>query len=520
MRIDATQIDRRSQLFGKGFVNSEGAFYSGHRVLAFTTGLFVFYYVIAGLLFAPGAWPSWELPPLAYLLILLNIFCYLTSACTFYLDHFRIPLIAMLTVFIMVGYSITNVDHYFATTHRVAAWVGLDEAIELRTEQIPVRADGTRTMVLVAATGGGIQAGAWTAQVLSGLADTYGPLFSDSLVLISGVSGGSVGTMHYIDRLPRIHEAFPMHQGPEKRASEDAVTAAMASSLEAVGWGLAYPDLARLLGLSWIVPGIVDRGWAMERAWQGHLTQRLDDHQLTFGDLEALVGKGEIPIPVFNATLVETGERLLLSPVDVHPNVRPGTQDFNHLYPGRDVKVVTAARLSATFPYVTPVARASESDLDSDEPAGEPLSTYHVADGGFYDNYGVTTIAEWLDSVILKTAKTFEIDRILLIEIRIAGESDLPISASGWSSAFLAPLQTLYTVRGSTQSARNEFELDLLDRDRTQSCNSDSKIQSVHFSFSGEPVLSWKLSKADKQAIEETWRTELRKSAEVLACFF
>jgi len=40
------------------------------------------------------------------------------------------------------------------------------------------------------------------------------------------------------------------------------------SSLSAVGWGLAYPDLARTAPLvGSLVPETLDRGWSLENAW-------------------------------------------------------------------------------------------------------------------------------------------------------------------------------------------------------------------------------------------------------------
>ncbi len=38
---------------------------------------------------------------------------------------------------------------------------------------------------------------------------------------------------------------------------------------------------------------------------------------VTFGDWEAKIREGKIPIPIFNCTVAETGERLLLAPVGV-----------------------------------------------------------------------------------------------------------------------------------------------------------------------------------------------------------
>jgi hypothetical protein len=52
----------------------------------------------------------------------------------------------------------------------------------------------------------------------------------------------------------------------------------------------------------------------------------------------------------------------------------------------KDISVLTATRLSAAFPYVAPAARA-----DVDGPG------VHIVDGGYYDNYGTSSLVEWLD---------------------------------------------------------------------------------------------------------------------------
>jgi hypothetical protein len=54
--------------------------------------------------------------------------------------------------------------------------------------------------VVVAASGGGITASLWTARVLTALQGEVGTDFTRSIRLISSVSGGSVGTMYFLDR--------------------------------------------------------------------------------------------------------------------------------------------------------------------------------------------------------------------------------------------------------------------------------------------------------------------------------
>ena len=46
-----------------------------------------------------------------------------------------------------------------------------------------------------------------------------------------------------------------------------------------------------------------------------------------FSDWRARIGRGELPVPIFNATVSDTGEMLLLSPVDLEAGLaKPGYQ--------------------------------------------------------------------------------------------------------------------------------------------------------------------------------------------------
>ena len=72
----------------------------------------------------------------------------------------------------------------------------------------------------------------------------------------------------------------------------------------------------------------------------------------------------------FNATEVETGKRLLISnaklpedrdmPAEGSETRRP--YEYFQLGKKIDLNVATAARLSATFPYVSPICRANDED--------------------------------------------------------------------------------------------------------------------------------------------------------------
>src|SRR5206468_4234525 len=115
----------------------------------------------------------------------------------------------------------------------------------------------------------------------------------------------------------------------------------------------------------------------------------------------ARAAAGQQPAVIFNATVPETGQRYLitnfaapdfsrqarkLADIDLPPE--QAAVAFDRSFPDHDLRVTTAARLSATFPLVTPVARPRIDDDRS--------RVFHAADGGYYDNYGVASAIEWL----------------------------------------------------------------------------------------------------------------------------
>ncbi len=282
-----------------------------------------------------------------------------------------------------------------------------------------------RTLVVVTAEGGGIQASAWAARVLTGLHKRYGKDFTRSIGLISGVSGGGVGAMYYLANW-RDGDDDPLTDC----ACDNINRMSRASCMEASAWGITFPDFLRL-GAPMFIPENVDRGWALEKSWLGQLqtvdgSRRADDWRLA--DMQDSVSAGRAPVPVFNATLVESGQRLLISPVSMFPSLpaedaSSSPVEFLPLFrdEANNLRVSTAARLSAGFAYVSPVCCARRKSVGDSNAvlqsltaavgvaaAGrrtilksalervEALKNAHVVDGGYVDNEGVFTVVDWL----------------------------------------------------------------------------------------------------------------------------
>ena len=162
-------------------------------------------------------------------------------------------------------------------------------------------------------------------------------------------------------------------------------------------------------------------------------------------DWRAEVAVGTRPAIIFNATGAENGKRFIVASADL--DAKNAVRFFRD-FPGFDLPVSTAARLSASFPYVSPETRSS---------SGPDLFRVHVGDGGYYDNSGILSAVEWLHAA-QDTLKPY---KLLFIIIDAQPSLARPTMAWSWQRQITGPLETLLSVRTSSQSDRDKLELDL-----------------------------------------------------------
>jgi hypothetical protein len=465
----------------RGYVDSHGNLFPEHVAALSLALLSLLIYGILGLFKRSRRGEPSGVPTLVYVLLLLMLAAWLLPALSFALDPYHVPVLVLLIAWLVFVSRSPRTDHFF-DTFSIPYAPGKQSSPQASNcapnpaEVLLFPEDGK--VVVVAASGGGIQAAAWTARVLTGLEQQNPGKFARAVRLISSVSGGSVGALYFSSRYQADGGITNL---------PDIVADAKTSSLEDVSWGLAYPDLLRVLFpvVCWSFGG---RGRALERAWM-HTAQLQQLLAAKLSDWFAGVRAGTRPANIFNATLVETGDRLLFSttylPVGAPPTP-PARWDFHefHLNDQRtqtlDVEVVTAARMSATFPYVTPAARPDEGGPDKPH--------LHVVDGGYFDNYGMDTLLEWLDDGLTELQndpaqrERFAKLRVMIVEIHEAPDPHRLVPPKvrqkrSWFFQTYAPLVTLFSVRTAGQRSHNQVDLSLLRQ------KWGDKIQHVLFEF-------------------------------------
>ena len=257
-------------------------------------------------------------------------------------------------------------------------------------------------------------------------------------------------------------------------------------------------------------PSDDDRGRALERQWS-----RLDAK--TFADLRPDEEAGTRPSIIFAPMIAETGQPLLISNLDLSRISSPGDFQPQELFlrlpdAAHELKISTAVRMSATFPYVTPAASLPTRPL------------LHVLDAGYLDNYGVGValaylqqpdvidfISQYTSGVILVQINAFpaEIGGAPALAGKVMDACSEAVSATGedWLSRTIStassPLDGLFSSRGASTLFRNEQEFGILKQllkfgPRGQPISLDRVV----FEYSSRASYSWFLPQGDFKCMQ------------------
>jgi hypothetical protein len=449
-----------------------------------------------------------RVPALAFVLLSLIVACWTLAALAFFFDRYRFPLFWILLILSGITWSVPQSDHFFRVEEFKNPLSDAPTAAEYLATRLKHPAGGLesphRRLVFVATPGGGIQAAAWTAQVLTSLNSTPDSAFRNSVAVISSVSGGSLGSIVYG---ASFAGNFPIEQVPSNASQ---------SAIDEIAWGLTAPDFWRAV-IPWLrIDRAIDRGWALEKKWAA--INKLRDTGGRAGTMlsqwSEMARKGAMPALIINSMIAERGQPVVFSTTRF-PRERSSTGrivNFYDLYAGRpggydrhyDIRVNTAARLSASFPYVAPASRPS---LDSPFGAG-----FHIVDGGYYDNFGMNSLLSWLDEGLGDPCVRKQLPDVLILQIRPFNPSALDAPKQhGWGLQLVAPLLGLYNMRDFAQNSVAKNQLAFFGKYyRTQGVN----VWKVSVDYNGtgecaEAPLSWKLDVEQQRCIPKTWKDDV-----------
>jgi hypothetical protein len=260
-----------------------------------------------------------------------------------------------------------------------------------KTAYYRVGKQDTIPVIFIAAEGGALRTGAFTAMMLSKLQDQF-PQFHKYIYCYSGVSGGTLGTNFFNAELMRHlndQDTTRYSYATEKFFKNDF--------LAPVTGKLVFGEV-----LNYFIPIHIermDRAIAMENIWEyawGRIYPAEKKNALSQSFSEMI--KPGLPAIFINTTEVETGLQCVWSNVEI--NSLPLYQQRD-LYKrvNKQLAYSTAINLSTRFPLVSPGA-AFFYNVNNGKDSVEIRR--HFVDGGYYENKGAETLLQVLRSLRLK----------------------------------------------------------------------------------------------------------------------
>ncbi len=295
-------------------------------------------------------------------------------------------------------------------------------------------------MIIINVSGGGTRSATWCMDVMQRADSLMGGSLMDHTVLITGASGGMIAATYfrelYLEKL----------QGKEinlysKRYIENVSKDLLNAILSSFAINDFFTPFQRftLDGNRYSI----DRGYAFERQLNINTDFALDK---TLKDYERPVQEAKIPMIFFTPTITTDGRKLIITSQPVsymtwpqyirpHRNVRDVDgvdfcRYFAKFHP-EDLRITTALRMSATFPYVLPnVYLPTRPIID-------------VMDAGIRDNYGQETSLRFLH--VFRDWINENTSGVIFIQIRDSHKNEvLPIEKQkGLMDMILEPLFTM-----------------------------------------------------------------------------
>ncbi len=312
--------------------------------------------------------------------------------------------------------------------------------------------DQKQKMVFLCVSGGGQRAALWTVNSLRKADSVLDGTLMDRSFLITGASGGTIGAAYY-------RELF--RQGLIEKEWDSMLENIGKDNLNPVIFSLLVNDLF-LKFRTFDYQGktyYMDRGFTFERNLNRNLGGILSN---TINEYQSDEEKARIPLLILSPTIANDGRKLYISsqPVSymgVSSEILDGSSnkirgaDFQALFKEQDanqLSFLSALRMSASFPYITPtISLPSQPRIE-------------IMDAGISDNFGVSdairfihAFREWLAS---------NTDGIVLLVVRDT-KSGSPIEDRPIPSVLdrlTYPIASVYNNLGNMQDINNDARIE------------------------------------------------------------
>lgn len=351
-------------------------------------------------------------------------------------------------------------------------------------------------MVFLCTSGGGQRAALWTFNSLLHADSILAGRLMKHTMLMTGASGGAIGSAYFREMKMR-------NETIDKASALENISR---DNLNPIIFSLVVNDLI-LRNQFYTYEGhqyLKDRGYAFEKQLNKN-TGFVLDKKIT--DYKQAEYKSEVPMMILGPTISLDGRKLYISAQPItYMNISPGDFRENILYKkssidflqffnkqnAENVSILTALRMNASFPYVTPNVKLPS------EPAIE------IMDAGVADNYGISDALKFLFN--FKDWISQNTSGVVILSIRDTTK-DAPIQERSHLSILeriSVPISSVYNNLGNYQDINNDYKLVFADE------WFDGEIDLVGIEYNTNSIFD---QNAFNNRAQEIWQKELERAS-------
>lgn len=475
--------------------------------------------------------PYFQLPAAAGITIFFAILVAVSGAFSYFLQTWSIPFIIGL-FFIMnllykydiidssnkaYGLNYTNKNERPVYSRESLMALCTDEKMEQDKNNMIAILEGWKKkqkeekplLFIINTSGGGNRSATFTMNVLQRLDSLTQGTIMQKTFLITGASGGMLGAAYFreLDRLRTNGQKIdPLNRQYVNDIAGDLLNPLFSSF---VARDLASPAQKFNVGK---YQYIKDRGYAFEQKLNDN-TRGLLNKQL--GDLYEDEKNARMPLMIFNSVITRDGRKLIISTQRLSflmkpfldtaqiAGVDPDGLDYQSFFVKQDpmnLRLLTAMRMNATFPYVLPnVWLPTKPVVD-------------VMDAGLRDNFGQETAIRFIQ-IFNKWIKE-NTSGVVLLQIRDR-------KTGGWEYPFEANSVTEVVTRPLLLLQYNWYKMQEYNQNDMLSLTQQTMGKQIYkFTFQYYPkkeearaALNFHLTKREKQDIAEALESENNSTA-------
>lgn len=313
--------------------------------------------------------------------------------------------------------------------------------------------DSLPKMVFLCVSGGGQRAALWTVNALQHCDSVLAGQLMNQVLLITGASGGMIGAAYYreLDLQKKMGQPVAGRKEQLHRMGRD--------NLNPIIFSLLVNDLfLRIRSFHYEgVRYVQDRGYVFEENLNNNLGGVLDKPLKAYREQEE---QAVIPVLLMSPVISNDGRSLRISPlsttfmnVDHAGGGKVRGVDFGQLFAesgSEELNFLTALRMSASFPYITPtVSLPSQPSIE-------------IMDAGISDNFGVEDALRFI--YVFHGWLEQNTSGVVLLTVRDT-RKNAPVEPKSNPSIvqnLTYPIASVYNNLGNIQDITNEANVELM----------------------------------------------------------